>query len=176
VGHGAREPGGDAAQGDMPGCVVLVAELREEGFLPLTLEVRKLDAEYPFSRGCEWTTVGDVPKGPGVYAFTVGDDHNLHVTYVGLTEELWMVTKGRLPSGGARPGQRYGRPLYAGVTRQRINALVAEQLVLGRLVRHWVSPRVGPSSDRAELRGQLVSREERLIQRWDLRRVGWNRG
>jgi hypothetical protein len=160
----------------LPGHLVTESELGDEGFVPLTLEVRKLDAEFAFGRGCEWTTVGNVPKGPGVYAFTVGDDHDLHVTYVGLTEELWMVTKGRLPTGGARPGQRYGRPMYAGVTRQRVNGLIGEQLVLGRLVRHWVSPLTGPSSDRAELRGQLLSLEERLIQRWDLRRTGWNRG
>ena len=160
----------------LPGRLVSTSELNDEGFVPLKLEVRKLDAEYPFGRGCEWTTLGNVPKGPGVYAFTVGEDNNLHVTYVGLTEELWMVTKGRLPNGGARPGQRYGRPRYAGVTRQRINGLVGEQLVLGRLVRHWVSPIVNPLSDRADVRGQLVLREEQLIQRWDLRLVGWNRG
>jgi hypothetical protein len=160
----------------LPGRLVSTSELNDEGFVPLKLEVRKLDAEYPFGRGCEWTTVGTVPKGPGVYAFTVGEDDNLHVTYVGLTEEFWMVTKGRLPIGGARPGQRYGRPLYAGVTRQRINGLISEQLVLDRLVRHWVSPMVNPASGRADVRGQLVQREEQLIQRWDLRRIGWNRG
>ncbi len=41
--------------------------------------------------------MGDVPRGPGIYAFTAGGDDDLRVMYVGLTEELWMVTKGRLP-------------------------------------------------------------------------------
>ena len=47
--------------------------------------------------------------------------------------ELWMVTMGRLPgSGGARGGQRYGRPRHAGETRQRVSILIAEQLRSGR--------------------------------------------
>lgn len=93
-----------------------------------------------------------------------------------MTEDLWMVTKGRLPSGQSRPGQRYGRPLYAGATRQRINGLVREQLLLGKNIRHWVSLLANPASGREELRSQLLAREEMLIRRWDLRRVGWNLG
>jgi hypothetical protein len=51
------------------------------------------------------------PAGPGLYAFTVEDDRELRVAYVGLTSHLWMVTKGRLPGGQeARGGHRYGRP------------------------------------------------------------------
>lgn len=159
-----------------PGHPVSVSVLGQEGFIPLGLDVRALDLDLPSGRGCEWTTVGDVPRGPGLYAFTVGDDSDLRVVYVGLTEELWMVTKGRLPLGGARPGQRYGRPRYAGVTRQRINGLVGEQLRQGRLVRHWVRQLVDAPSDRVAVRARLFELEEELITRWNLRGVGWNRG
>lgn len=96
--------------------------------------------------------------------------------YVGLTEELWMVTKGRLPGGGARPGQRYGRPRYAGVTRQRINTLIAPLAAAGELMRHWVKPVSDPPLDRSELRALLLDEEQELISRWALRRDGWNRG
>jgi hypothetical protein len=122
-------------------------------------------------------TVGIVPEGPGHYLFTVEDNDRMHMTYVGLTEHLWMVTKGRLPGGrGARPGQRYGRPVYAGVTRRRINLLAAEQLDLGRRVRHWVRTLAHPPADVAATRGQLVLEEEELILLWRLRETGWNRG
>lgn len=96
--------------------------------------------------------------------------------YVGLTEELWMITKGRLPAGGARPGQRYGRPRYAGVTRQRVNALIAARIRSGEVMRHWVRPLGESPGDRAAVRGRLLQLEEELIVRWELRRVGWNRG
>lgn len=142
-------------------------ELASAGFKPLHLRPGSLDVDLPSGPGCEWTTVGEVPEGPGLYAFTVEDDHDIRVTYVGRTEHLWMVTKGRLPSGGGRGGQRYGMPRHAGATRQRVNILVAEQLRAGRLVRHWVRPLPA-----MELRAE----EERLITVWDLRRVGWNRG
>jgi hypothetical protein len=78
-----------------------------------------------------------------------------------------MVTKARLPGGGARGGQRYGRPRHAGATRQRVNILIAEQLWAERLVRHWV---------RQLPRAALRAEEERFITSWELRRIGWNRG
>jgi hypothetical protein len=159
-----------------PGYLTNATDLRGLGFLPLLLDVRASDVDLPFGRGCEWTTVGDIPKGPGLYAFTLGDDNDLRVMYIGLTEELWMVTKGRLPAGGARPGQRYGRPRYAGVTRQRINGLVGEHLRAGGIVRHWVWPVVDVPPDRHALRAHLLELEQDLITRWNLRRVGWNRG
>lgn len=88
-----------------------------------------------------------------------------------------MVTKGRLPDGRSRPAQRYGRPKYAGVTRQRINLLAAEQLETGHRLRHWVRPISPPESDSAAaLKGRLIREEEELILRWRLREVGWNRG
>jgi len=92
----------------------------------------------------------------------------MRVTYVGMTTHLWMVTIGRLPSGGGRGGQRYGRPRHAGVTRERVNVLVAEQVQVGRVVTHWVKP----VDDISALRLQ----EEQLIAKWDLRLAGWNRG
>ena len=85
-----------------------------------------------------------------------------------------MVTKGRLPDGRARGGQRYGRPKHASVTRERINVLAAEQMRLGRTVRHWVRPlSIGDGQD---LRVRLHKEEEDLIRLWNLRTVGWNRG
>jgi hypothetical protein len=147
---------------------VTATDLSAAGFQPLELVVTSLDVDLLSGRGCEWTTIGQVPAGPGLYAFTVEDDHLIRVAYVGLTGHLWMVTKGRLPDGGgARGGQRYGRPRHAGVTRQRVNVLIAEQLRAGRVVRHWV---------RQLPEAALRTEEERLITSWDLRRVGWNRG
>jgi hypothetical protein len=162
---------GDVSHGNgpaWPGHPVAAADLYQVGFRPLELRVTSLDVDLPTGRGCEWTTVGEVPQVSGLYAFTVEDDQYIRVTYVGLTEHLWMVTKGRLPGGGgARGGQRYGRPRHAGVTRQRVNILIAGQLCAGRVVRHWVRP-----LPTAVLRAE----EERLITSWDLRHVGWNRG
>ena len=150
--------------------------MRDAGFHALELEFRPASIDLPTGPGCEWTTVGAVPSGPGLYAFTVGPDDDLRVMYVGLTEELWMVTKGRLPAGGARPGQRYGRPKYAGTTRQRINALIAERIGRGDHVRHWVGPIIDPPQDRTALRARLLQEEQELIETWKLRSVGWNRG
>jgi hypothetical protein len=151
-----------------PGHPVTAADLRQAGFRCLELRVTSLDVNLPAGRGCEWTTTGEVPDAPGLYAFTVEDDHQFRIAYVGLTGHLWMVTKGKLPgSGGARGGQRYGRPRHAGETRQRVNILIAEQLRSGRVVRHWVRP-LPAAALRAE--------ENRLITSWELRRVGWNRG
>jgi hypothetical protein len=165
VAVGAPSPGSGLA---WPGHPVTLAGLRQAGFRDLELRVTSLDVSLPAGRGCEWTTIGEVPDAPGLYAFTVEDDHQLRVAYVGLTGHLWMVTKGRLPgSGGARGGQRYGRPRHAGVTRQRVNILIAGQLRSGRVVRHWVRP-LPAAALRAE--------EERLITSWNLRQAGWNLG
>jgi len=150
--------------------------MRTLGFDGLELQFRPTAVELAYGPACEWTTVGEVPRGPGIYAFTVGTDDDLRVMYVGMTEELWMVTKGRLPAGGARPGQRYGRPRYAGVTRQRVNALIAERHGAGDLVRHWVRPLSNPLGEREAIRRRLLEEEHELIARWELRRVGWNRG
>jgi hypothetical protein len=158
---------------ELPGQNVTSAELEALGFLPLILEVRCL--EVPYGAGCEWTTIDEVPKAPGLYAFTVEAADQLRVAYVGKTEHLWMVTKGRLPNGAARPAQRYGRPKYAGDNRRRINDLIANQLRAGRTVRHWVLPMANLPADRLELNRRLLLAEKALIDKWDLRRVGWNR-
>ena len=147
------------------------------GFLPHELRVDEMNIQLPDGLGCNWTTVGAVPDAPGLYAFTVEHDAQVSVTYVGMTEHLWMVTKGHLPrSGGARGGQRYGRPKHAGATRKRINCRVAEQIQLGRTVRHWLKPRAEAGCSELDVRSTLLAEEESLIVRLHLRTVGWNRG
>jgi hypothetical protein len=152
----------------LPGTTVTVNELNALGFLPLELEFKE-PVELAFGQfGIDWNSLGEVPNGPGLYAFTVESDRELRVTYVGMTTHLWMVTRGRIPAGSGRGGQRYGRPKHAGVTRERINVLVAEQVRMGRVATHWVKP----VDKVAELRLQ----EEQLIAKWSLRLAGWNRG
>lgn len=113
--------------------------------------------------------VGAVPATPGLYAFTVARDDRLDVRYVGMTTDLWMVTKGRRSSGAPRGGQHYGRPRHAGVTRQRVNsALTADPANATALM--WLRPERFARSD------ELRHLEEREISRWGLRRNGLNRG
>jgi hypothetical protein len=45
----------------------------------------------------------------------------------------------------------------------------------GWIVQHWVKPFAGPSLG-ADPKQSLLTAEAELIQRWDLRRAGWNRG
>jgi hypothetical protein len=152
----------------LPGYPVLEGELVALGFAPHELQFDPGEVLILGGIGVAWTTLGDVPDAAGLYAFTIDDGRRQNVAYVGRTSHLWMVTKGRLPhSAGARPGQRYGRPKYAGGTRQRVNVLVAAEVAAGRRVRHWLRPLAA-----ADLAGE----EERLIQLWRLRQVGWNRG
>lgn len=144
--------------------------LSKLGFVPYALRFR---AEVSANAQCEWDTVGLVPDAAGVYAFVLGhvDWPSLHVVYVGKTSHLWMVTKGTLPrGGGARAGNRYGRHKYAGATRVRVNALVAEARQSGCDVTHWLSPRPSLSAS------QLGALEEDLIAGWRLRETGWNVG
>jgi hypothetical protein len=136
------------------------------GFSAHSLDVQRVGVMLPTGTGCEWTTLGEVPDSPGLYAFTVDNHEYQSVTYVGLTSHLWMITKGRLPhSGGGRGGQRYGRPLHAGGTRVRINLLIAVEIEKGRRVRHWVRP--------TPLH-LLEVEEESFIRLWRLRELGWN--
>jgi hypothetical protein len=190
--HQARsEPAGAArnvdhagpAEGAVPplqlGHLASPEELPGLGFRPLELQIGRTDVQLPGGTGCEWTAVGDVPDAPGLYTFTLelrGED-GLRVVYVGMTEHLWMVTMGHLPrGGGARGGQRYGRPTYAGVTRQRINIEVRRARQDGWIVRQWVRPFPSLIGAHEQVRLVLGREEESLISRWELRRDGWNRG
>ncbi len=162
---------------EMPGYPVSYRDLMREGFVPLELAIVRHNVTLPNGWGTDWNTVGDVPAAPGHYLFTVGEDDVTHyVAYVGMTGNLWMVTKGRLPSGAARGGQRYGRPQYAGPTRKRVNVEVTRQLNQGRRVIHWVRPICMDARGKIPVRPVLRLEEERLIERWELRSRGWNRG
>jgi hypothetical protein len=174
--HQPRRAVQGVSAASLPGCPTTTAELSALGFSSLTLRIRDGQVPLQGGAGMNWDTVGEVPKAPGTYLFTVANVDAIHVTYVGITTHLWMVTKGRLPSGASRPGQRYGRPKYAGITRQRVNVLVTAELRRGHTVLHWIralpDAPVGPT----ELTDVLKRDEEALIQRWHLRQCGWNRG
>jgi hypothetical protein len=146
-------------------------ELEQLGFLPLTLAVSNPDVDLGYTRGCEWDTLGEVPDAPGVYLFTAGRGSELRVMYAGETGHLWMVTKGRLPRGEGRGGNRYGRPRNAPPGRVKVNALLADRVRTGWTIRHWVRPLDG---ERGRSKEQRRREEEQFIGRWDLRRVGWN--
>ncbi len=150
-----------------PGRPASAEDLAGLGFQPLKLDVSDTDVDLTFARGCEWTTLGEVPKEPGVYLFTVERSTELRVMYAGQTEHLWMVTKGIRPGRGSRGPQRYGRPrnLTPGETRWRVNVLIADRLRDGWTALHWV---------RKEPRERLTSAEDKLIDGWGLRHVGWN--
>ena len=90
VAVGAPSPGRGPA---WPGHPVTPTDLHQAGFRHLELRVTSLDVDLPAGQGAEWTTIGEVPDAPGLYAFTVEDDHQIRVAYVGLTGHLWMVTK-----------------------------------------------------------------------------------
>lgn len=135
----ARKPSVQAAPVIDPtartGHPVPLTELTDLGFQPLDVRVERTDVPVAGGVGCEWRTTGDVPDAPGLYAFTLRraeDRDGLRVVYVGMTEHLWMVTKGRLPdSASARGAQRYGRPKHAGQTRQRVNMEIRRAHLLG---------------------------------------------
>ncbi len=147
-------------------------ELRALGFHPLHLRWLERRHEHHGIGTCrDFDVEGDVPTAGGLYLFARRNDEAIDIRYVGMTTHLWMVTKGRLPSGAARGGQRYGRPKHAGVTRARINAALTTAADRGEVVTQWVRPTAGTASA-AELREQ----EEIAIQRWQLRRHGPNRG
>lgn len=165
---------------NVPGSITTEEELRTLGFVRLTLEIVERDLPLQRGLGFSFNTVGDVPDSPGIYVFTIQRDGVLRVVYAGMTTHLWMVTKGRLPrSGGERGGQRYGRPKYAGETRQRINVLLWEQCGQGFDAAHWVLPLTkdaAASNELGTIKGALIAQEELLIAHWKLRMVGWNRG
>lgn len=136
-----------------------------------------IDANVPEGGLIGWDTLGYVPDAPGLYCF-VGQkkpSNELRVFYVGMTSHLWMVTKGQLPGGIARGGQRYGRPKHAGTTRQRVNAEVSRLAADGWTFSHWLRA-VESSADPATLKTHLLAEESSLIAMWEFRVVGWNRG
>ena len=159
-----------------PGCPVAEETLASRGFVRHELAFEE-SVELSIGTGRNWNTLGDIPQGPGLYAFTAENPTSqrpLAVYYVGLTSDLWMVTKGQLPGGVARGGQRYGRPKHAGATRQRVNVEIAALLAEGCVVSHWLNPvRIPPDAD---TRTWLRHEEEKLITEWNLRSCGWNRG
>lgn len=150
------------------------AVLAERGFLPLDLRLEET-VEVGGGAATNWDTLGEVPDAPGLYAFTLErpGEQVVHVVYVGMTEHLWMVTKGTLPGGRARGGQRYGRPRHAGATRQRVNRMITRAVSEGWVPRHWVRPY--SASDGGTLRARLRDDEAALILRWNLTEDGWNR-
>lgn len=154
----------------MPKNLATDFELRGLGYQPLDLAWLDRTHDVPPHGACrDFTVLGEIPDCSGLYAFTVEKEDRLEVRYVGMTSHLWMVTKGRLPDGRARGGQRYGRPRHAGVTRQRVNAVLAAEQSGGGRVRQWVLP-LGYATP------LLRDAEEIAIRRWDLRVSGLNRG
>ena len=150
--------------------------LNQLGFQEHALR-RVPSSDVPAAGLIGWDTVGHVPDSPGLYCF-VGQfesSRDLRIFYVGMTTHLWMVAKGQLPGGVARGGQRYGRPKHAGTTRQRVNAEIARMSVMGWTFTHWLRPvQVPPGS--ANVKALLLAEESRLINIWELRVAGWNRG
>lgn len=152
------------------GTPVTQVELTRRDFSPFQLQFRN----GPSAQGtCEWNTLGSVPDAPGLYAFVLTDRCGyLRVTYVGFTSNLWLVTKGRLPSGASRRGHRYGRPKYATSDRSRISGLVCQAIQEGFEVGHWLSPRHFPPE--LELEVALTDARDNLIRTWRTTKHGWN--
>lgn len=73
------------------------------GFQPFNLRFLEPSLEIVEMGGCLWDTLGTVPDAPGHYLFSVGAADTTCVVYLSLTENLSMVTKGRLPLGVPDP-------------------------------------------------------------------------
>ena len=72
-------------------------ELRVAGYRPLTLRWMGHAHDHPTFGACaNFDVIGDVPSGPGLYAFTIDRGENVEVKYVGMSTHLWMVLKGRV--------------------------------------------------------------------------------
>ena len=59
--------------------------------------------DLPIGHGCEWATIGDVPRGPGLYAFTVETGNEPRVAYVGLALPWEAGTPNDGQRGSAEP-------------------------------------------------------------------------
>jgi hypothetical protein len=150
--------------------IVTSKSLRSGGWRPLTVRWRAEAFTHDLYGLCmDFDVLGDVPELPGLYSFVISATDRDRVMYVGRTSHLWMTTKGRLPNGQARGGQRYGRPRHAGITRQRINHELATSRSSGQLVAMWVLPD-------ADSPAALAAHEEAHISGWGVRSHGWNRG
>jgi len=150
-------------------------DLRQLDFAGHALQ-RVPSADVPEAGLIGWDTLGEVPRAPGLYCFVGehGSPGDLRIFYVGMTTHLWMVTKGQLPGGVARGGQRYGRPKHAGETRRRVNGEVARMTADAWTFTHWLRAVEAPD-ERANIEALLRAEESRLIGIWELRKVGWNR-
>ena len=159
----------------VPGASVSRSHLAQLGFMEHELEILGPSDALGTGDGLSWNTLGPLPTGPGLYCFVAMEHVSAapRVMYVGLSSQLSAIAAGTDPLG-ARGGQRYGRPKYAGMTRKRINAEVARLVRDGLFVTHWFSMLSVP--DDQEPRAFLHRAEEALILRWNLRVVGWNRG
>lgn len=159
-----------------PGTPTSRAELTQLGFLKHDLQKLGPSDALSIGDGLDWNTLGPVPTGTGLYCFVAEGlpDASPRVMYVGLSTELSGIAAGIDSNGGARGGQRYGRPRHAGMTRKRINAEVSRLIQDGQTVTHWFAVLRVP--DREEPRAFLRREEEDLIVRWKLRSRGWNRG
>lgn len=180
----SRSPGpAGAATGKPPpvlGPVAVGAQVSRDDLQQLDFVEHALrhvpSADVPESGLIGWDTGGEVPRASGLYCF-VGEHSapaDLRIFYVGMTTHLWMVTRGQLPGGVARGGQRYGRPRHAGETRRRINAEISRMTANGRTFTHWLRA-VQVQDTRANIQALLRAEEARLIGIWRLRDVGWNR-
>jgi hypothetical protein len=147
-------------------------ELHAAGYHRLHLTWRGARFEHPLYDRCrDFDVAADVPQSQGLYLFGLETAAGVDIRYVGMTTHLWMVTRGRLPDGRARGGQRYGRPRHAGPTRQRINAAMTAETERGAVVGLWINPRHEPGGT-----SSLRLEEEKAIERWQLRSHGLNRG
>jgi hypothetical protein len=157
------------------GTRVVSDDLTRLGFVEFELKAVPA-ADVPEAGLIGWNTLGSVPDAPGLYCFVgrSSSSGEMRVFYVGISSHLWMVTKGQLPGGIARGGQRYGRPKHAGATRQRVNAEVARLAADGWRFSHWLRAVEAPHNP-LTLEALLRAEESRLIELWDLRVVGWNR-
>lgn len=142
-------------------------ELRAEGWEPL--EIHWLPETYQHHRYGTmraFDVVGQVPSSQGIYLFTLGRGI-VDVRYCGESGHLWMVTRGRRPGTPGRAGNQYGRPKWAGDTRQWVNSRLTQHL--DEEPRTWTRAMPCASED------ELLSAENACIDRWELWRYGWNR-
>jgi hypothetical protein len=104
----------------------------------------------------------------------VEDDHQIRVTYVGLTGHLWMVTMGRLPgSGGAAAASAtdgrgtQAKPASASTSSSPSNS--AQDAYYGTGFARFPQRRSAPRKNGSSPAGTCA-------RRWNLRQAGWDLG